>query len=239
MIRNSDIQAQYYTLTAENYDDYHLNNKNDEHYLALHYLSALIDFYKFKTILDVGAGTGRVADFLKKKHPDLKVISLEPVEELRKIGYAKGLSALELMDGNVYNLNFSPNSIDLVCAFGVFHHLADPIAALNEIRRVSKQAIFISDSNNFAHGKKAIKLFKQFLNHVGLWPLLVYIKTKGKNYSISEGDGLHYSFSIFSILKVLKKDYEILILGTSNSTEKLYHSSRHAAVFFKLKEIII
>jgi hypothetical protein len=39
---------------------------------------------------------------------------------------------------------------------------------------------------------------KQALNMFGLWPLANLVKTKGKGYTISEGDGLAYSYSLFN-----------------------------------------
>lgn len=64
----SEIQKNYYAKTADGYDSQHLFH-GDEHYLALNYLDGLIKFNNVKTLLDIGAGTGRVALLLKKKNP--------------------------------------------------------------------------------------------------------------------------------------------------------------------------
>ena len=226
----SEIQKSYYAKTAVRYDSQHLSH-GDEHYLALHYLDGLIKFNNFKTLLDIGAGTGRVALFLKKRNPDLKIISIEPVKELRDIGYSKGIEPSELLDGDVYSLPFENSSFDLVCAFGVFHHLENPLAALSEMQRVSRNSMFISDSNNFGQGSSASRLIKQILNTFRLWNLAVLVKTKGKRYSISEGDGLAYSFSLFNLTKSLKTTYSLYFLSTVPSSRNLYNSASHIAVF--------
>lgn len=228
----SEIQKSYYAKTADAYDSQHLSH-GDEHYLALHYLDGLIKFNNVKTLLDVGGGTGRVALFLKKRNPELKIISIEPVKELRDIGYSKGLQPSELLDGDVNSMPFENSSFDLVCAFGVFHHLENPLAALGEMQRVSRNSMFISDSNNFGQGSSASRLIKQILNTFKLWNLAVLIKTKGKRYSISEGDGLAYSFSIFSLIKSLKTTYSLYFLSTVPSGRNLYRSASHIASLHK------
>ena len=225
-----EIQKNYYTTTANEYDSQHLSH-GDEHYLALNYLDGLIRFNNVKSVLDIGAGTGRVALFLQKRNPELRIISLEPVKELRDIGYAKGLDQSELLDGDIYSLSFANSSFDLVCAFGVFHHLENPLAALGEMQRVSRSSIFISDSNNFGQGSTASRFIKQTLNTFKLWELAVFIKTKGKKYSILAGDGLAYSFSMFSLIKTLKSNYSLYFLSTVPSNGNLYKTASHVAVF--------
>jgi ubiquinone/menaquinone biosynthesis C-methylase UbiE len=226
----ADIQSEYYELTASEYDDQHLSH-GDEHYLALHYLDGLIKMNGFKEILDVGAGTGRAALFLKNSNPGLKVVSIEPIKKLREIGHAKGLTTWELHDGNMYKLEFADSSFDLVCAFGVFHHLESPIAALMEMQRVSRNSIYISDSNNFGQGHTAFRILKQILNFFKIWNFAVRVKTKGKRYTISDGDGLAYSFSLFSVLKHFKSNYSTYILGTVPSKKNLFKTASHIAIF--------
>lgn len=231
----TNLQKSYYAITASGYDNQHLSH-TDEHFLGLNYLEGLIKFHGYTSILDVGAGTGRAALFLKKMNSELRILSIEPVEELRKIGHAKGLNLLELLDGDVYNLQFENSSFDLVCAFGVFHHLKNPVAALEEMTRVSKHAIFISDTNNFGQGNLLSRTLKQALNALKIWRFAIFVKTKGKMYSISEGDGLAYSFSLFNILKYLKSNFSIFTLSTVPSGGNIYRTASHLAIFAQKKE---
>lgn len=227
-----DLQKRYYATTANDYDNQHLLDK-DEHFLALNYLEGLINFHGFTSILDVGAGTGRAALFLNERNSELRIVSVEPVKELREIGHAKGLKPLELLDGDVYNLNFENSSFDLVCAFGVFHHLQDPVAALEEMKRVSTHAIFISDTNNFGQGNRLSRFLKQALNTLNIWKFMVFVKNRGKMYSISEGDGLAYSFSLFNIFKHLKSNYSVFTLSTVPGGRNIYRTASHVAIFAK------
>lgn len=68
---------------------------------------------------------------------------------------------------------------------------------MSEMLRVAQKAIFISDANNFGQGRFLARTAKQALNALGLWKTVDFIKTKGKGYTISEGDGLAYSYSVF------------------------------------------
>jgi hypothetical protein len=83
-------------------------------------------------------------------------------------------------------------------------HLAStlgPVFAENLLRhysiRVAKKAIFLSDSNRFGRGSHTARLLKIALYKTGLWQAARFVQTKGKMYTISEGDGLQYSYSVF------------------------------------------
>lgn len=224
-----ELQKKYYRETANNYDSMHLD-ENDEHFMSLHMLSGLIEFYKIRSILDVGAGTGRVAQFLGQKFPDLYIRSIEPIEALREIGYKKGLTSDELTPGDATSLEFKNGEFDLVCAFGVFHHLPNPKRALLEMKRVSSKYLFISDSNNFGVGNLVARTIKQILNALRLWKLAIFIKTKGKIYQVSEGDGIFYSFSIFDLFPLLNT-YKVFPISTSPSKGNIYKDASHVSIF--------
>ncbi|MES2603291.1 MAG: methyltransferase domain-containing protein [Pseudomonadota bacterium] len=224
------LQQAYYAQTAATYDTMHPEER-DEHAFAMHVLLGLLDFYDIKSVLDVGAGTGRATLFFKTRRPDIAVTGIEPVAELRAIGHQKGLSIEELRDGDALALPFATDSIDLVCAFGVLHHIEKPELAIAEMLRVSRKAIFLSDSNNFAQGSVASKSIKQLINAVGLWPLANWIKTGGKGYSISEGDGLAYSYSLFNNYEQIKRACQsVHLVNTHDGGRSPYHSANHVAL---------
>ena len=195
---NEEVSTQraYYKDTAQQYDAAHVDER-DEHYLALRFLDAAIDYYGITSVLDVGAGTGRVALHLKARHPGLKIVSVEPVKELREVGHAKGLSETDLIEGDATKLQFPDGAFDLVSEIGVLHHVRDPAAVVAEMLRVAKVGIFISDSNNFGQGSFLSRSLKQFIHALGLWKVANWFKTMGKGYQITEGDGLAYSYSVF------------------------------------------
>jgi ubiquinone/menaquinone biosynthesis C-methylase UbiE len=227
------IQEEYYKKTAENYDEMHLKEGEDaEHQFALSFLSAMIELYSIKSVLDVGAGTGRTITYLKEKFPNIHIVGIEPVDELRAIGYEKGIPKDILMDGSGTAMTFKDGEFDLVCEFAVLHHVGRPQDMVGEMLRVAKKAIFISDSNNFGQGGATSRIFKQAINSLGLWKAYNFAKTKGKGYQITEGDGLAYSYSVFNNYNQIKKACKTIhTINTKGESIDHYSSAEHVALF--------
>jgi len=229
-ITEINIQRDYYKKTAYIYDKQH-NHEVDEHYFALSCLVGLISYLNIESILDLGAGTGRTIKYLKKIYPKIKIIGIEPVKELREIAYSKGISKDELIDGDATKLNFKNSQFDLVCEFGVLHHIKNNKSVVDNMLRVSKKAIFISDTNNLGAGSKIQRTIKQILYALRLWKLFNFIKTKGKGYTISEGDGLSYSYSVFDNYRQIKSSCKsVHIINTLEADINLYKTAKHIAL---------
>jgi SAM-dependent methyltransferase len=223
------LQRSYYSATAAQYDEMH--GGDAAHTFALSFLTSVIDHLKVHSILDVGAGTGRVGAFLAEKRPETSVIGIEPVSELRERGYEKGVPRSNLVDGVADALPFENKSFDLVCAFGVMHHLADPSAAALEMVRVARRAIFISDHNDYGRGNAVTKTLKQGAKEAGLWGLYRFLITRGKGYRITEDDGLWYPYSIIDTSKVIRPHCaNVHFLNTLGSGPNLYRSASHIAM---------
>jgi SAM-dependent methyltransferase len=226
-----DIQRKYYAATAHRYYDMHNSHYTDEHYFALSLLLGSLDYFGIRSILDVGAGIGRAVAYLKTKRPDLKIVGVEPVEELRQIGRQHGIPNEDLIDGDALNLHFRDGEFDMVCEFGVLHHIRTPGIAVSEMLRVAKKAVFISDANNFGQGSAVARAIKQLVNAIGLWKIVDLIKTKGKGYSLSEGDGLSYSYSAFnSYSQIRSKCMRTHVINTSDGRINPYRSAGHVAL---------
>jgi ubiquinone/menaquinone biosynthesis C-methylase UbiE len=209
MTKEIEIQRQYYAQTAISYDEMHLD-KDQEHVLALHLLAGYIEFYQIRSVLDVGAGTGRTLLWLKNRFPDLIIKGIEPVAALREQGYEKGISPENLIDGDAYQLPFTENSFDLVCEFAVLHHVREPEKMIREMSRVASKMVCISDCNFIGQGSLPLRLLKYAIFSLGLWPVADQIKTKGKGYTISESDGLAYSYSVYQSFCTLQKIWKTL-----------------------------
>ena len=82
------IQRRYYAETAARYDAMHLR-ENDEHFFALSFLVAAINYLQIRSVLDIGSGTGRAISHIKRTCPELRIVGIEPVQELRKIGHGE------------------------------------------------------------------------------------------------------------------------------------------------------
>jgi len=228
-VKPPKAQAEYYEKTAAFYDEMH--GQDLEHEYALAWLSSLIGINNYQSVLDIGAGTGRVSHYLKDRH-DVNMIGVEPSEALREKGHETGLNVSELVDGNALDLDFPDNSFDIVCEFAVLHHIEDHKQAVSEMCRVAKKGVFISDSNNFGQGNFVKRSVKQFINSVGLWKAYDLLATKGKGYHFSEGDGLYYSYSVFNDVPILKSSFPNLrYLSTQPSGKNLYRSAPHLAIF--------
>jgi len=230
--RQNEIQIQraYYADTAHRYDSMHVH-QDDEHSFALRFMISIIEQYGVKSILDVGCGTGRGLFTLKRALPDIRAVGVEPSAELREVGYANGLSKDELIDGDAMNLSFDDGSFDLVCEFGALHHMPEPSKAVAEMLRVSRKAIFISDCNNFGQGSRLGRLFKQAINAAHLWRLADLVKTRGTHYTISDDDGLAYSYSVFNDFEQVKQKCEsVHLLNTVSSGANLYRTATHVAL---------
>ncbi len=93
-------------------------------------------------VLDVGCGPGTITAGLAARVPDGHVVGLdsEPtvLEEARALLEAAGRGNLRFEAGDVYGLRFGNDSFDVVHAHQLLQHLADPVAALVEMRRVCR-----------------------------------------------------------------------------------------------------
>lgn len=229
----ADVEAQraYYADTAERYDAMHVA-EGDEHYVALDWLSDLIRQHDIRSVLDIGSGTGRGILYLKQRHP-IHYVGIEPVAALRDQGHAKGLSVDELIDGNALKLAFPDDAFDLVCAFGVLHHIKDHRRAVAEMCRVARTGVFLSDSNNFGQGSPHKRRLKRTVAALGLWRLADLAMTRGKGYHYSPGDGVFYSYSLFDDLPVLRGKFpKLSFMNTKPAVgPDLYRHASHVAVF--------
>ena len=224
------FQRDYYSKTATGYDDMHVNEK-DEHFFALSFMTAAIDYFEIQSVLDIGSGTGRAIQYIKREKPELRVVGIEPVKDLRQVGHGKGLSESELVDGDATKLKFFDGEFDLVCEFGVLHHIKRHELVVSEMLRVARKAILISDSNNFGQGSFLVRTIKQLINGFGLWGVADFIKTKGKGYTMSEGDGLAYSYSVFNDYKQIRTQCQnIHLLNTKDGHINPYRTASHIAL---------
>jgi len=93
-------------------------------------------------VLDVGCGPGTITSGLAARVPDGHVVAIdtsaEVLEEARSVPGAKERANLSFEVGDVLHLRFDDESFDVVHAHQVLQHLADPVAALVEMRRVCR-----------------------------------------------------------------------------------------------------
>jgi len=209
MTEAEELQYRYYTETAARYDDMHLD---PEHAVALRYIGGLIEMLRISSILDVGCGTGRGLGWLLRNRR-LSAYGIEPVAALLSQGVRGGtLPSACVAVGRGESLPFADGAFDAACSFAVLHHVREPNAVVREMTRVARRAIFISDSNRFGQGSDPARLLKLLLSMVKLWGVANFIKTRGRGYLVSDGDGLAYSYSVFDSYPVLAEWADRVIL---------------------------
>jgi ubiquinone/menaquinone biosynthesis C-methylase UbiE len=173
----------------------HTGYADDEHYSALRFIDSLSGMLGLNRFLDVGAGTGRGISFLLERGREC--YGVEPVAALIQQGEARGIPKGRILQGSGYSLPFHDNSFDAVFECGMLHHVAEPARVVAEMTRVARKAVFLSDSNRFGQGSALARTAKILLYKTGLWRASRFIQTGGKMYTITEGDGLAYSYSVF------------------------------------------
>ena len=95
----------------------------------------------------------------------------------------------------------------------------DANAIVREMLRVARKAVIIIDGNRFGQGGWPVRLLKLGLYRTGLWKIVNYLKTGGKGYLLTEGDGLAYSYSVYDSFDLLADWAEQLIVIPSDPCE--------------------
>jgi SAM-dependent methyltransferase len=219
--RADAAQAQYYAGTADAYDAMHVH-ADDGHAAALGFISALIEPQQIRSVLDVGCGTGRAMRHFRERHPNLSVRGVEPVDALiRQAIEVNSVPASHIACGRGESLPHADQSFDAVCELGILHHVADPNAVVREMLRVARRAVFLSDSNRFGQGSWLGRRAKLALWRLKLWKLINFLKTRGRGYSISAGDGLSYSYSVFDSYDLLAAWADrIILIPVSDTSDR-------------------
>ncbi|HET9877420.1 MAG TPA: methyltransferase domain-containing protein [Mycobacterium sp.] len=93
-------------------------------------------------LLDVGCGPGTITVDLAKIVAPGRVTAIEPLPDAldlaRDCARKRGQGNIDFVVADVHALRFPDNSFDVVHAHQVLQHLADPVTALAEMRRVCK-----------------------------------------------------------------------------------------------------
>lgn len=226
-----ELQREYYRKTAARYDEMH-GGEGGANTLSFAFVNTVLDYLDCKNVLEIGSGTGIVINALARMRPTIQFTGIEPVEELREQGYQKGLSNVQLINGDGTRLSFANKSFDLVFEFAVLHHIRNPELVVSEMLRVARKGIVICDSNNFGQGSFLSRSLKQLLRSAGLWGLANWVKTRGRGYIMTEGDGISYSYSVFTNLRQIRSQCSrVHIMNISESGENPYRTAGSVAVF--------
>ena len=149
----------------------------------------------YKKILEVGTGKGYLTIPLAKEYDF--VVSMDINQEDQKIAlmnaiYENVQNKIEFVIQNCEELNIKAKSFDIVISSFTFHHLDKPFQVINEILKVFKNKLIITDFND--KGRKIIEKAHILENRKHLYAneefyiLSYYIKEKGYNVTEFEDE---------------------------------------------------
>ena len=90
----------------------------------------------FKTVLDIGCGTGALMMMIHEGKKDAKLFGIDISEEMIKVAQAKLGDAADLTVSDSEKLPFKSGSFDLVLCTFSFHHHPNPTIVFKEMQRV-------------------------------------------------------------------------------------------------------
>ena len=91
------------------------------------------------SLLDVGCGPGTITADLAARLAPGRVVGIDPAATvIEAASAAHAAPNLTFATGSVYELTDADDTYDVVYAHQVLQHLADPVAALREMRRVTR-----------------------------------------------------------------------------------------------------
>lgn len=151
-------------------------------------------------ILDIGGGTGRLAEYLSKSCQKVYVLD-ESKGMLSKIKENKKVVPVL---GNALETKFKNSSIDIVILSDVLHHIKNQTKLMKEISRVLKK-----------NGKLVILDFEK--NHIGIKLLRAFEHLLfGKLYFKTSQQVKEIVQQRFTITQFIHKQYYFIIKGEKN-----------------------
>ncbi|PKY05701.1 putative ubiE/COQ5 methyltransferase [Aspergillus campestris IBT 28561] len=142
------------------------------------------------TILDIGCGPGSISVDLARRVPNGHVTGIEyvpdPLDEARSLASREGVTNIDFRVGDIHSLAFPDNSFDLVHVHQVLQHIADPVQALREMRRVAK-------SNGGIVAARESATFSWYPENQGIqtWHAVTERMAKGKGGHPNPGSYIH------------------------------------------------
>ena len=218
----------YYAATASQYDDLHADDV--EHQTALRLTAAFINRLQPTSLIDVGCGTGRALSYFRAEFPELTLRGTDPSQEMLQIAVERNGIPSEWLDVNGDRLPYEDEAFDVAVATGVLHHVASPDVLIDEMLRVTRVGIFISDGNKYGARSPAVACIKVVARALGVIRQLEWIRHGGHQWTYSAGDGLAYPFSVFDHLDQLRRDCPaVYVIPTKGRADMLSWPLLHAS----------
>ncbi len=131
-------------VAGNNYDKYASTNPIEQRMMRGFFesLDHMLRGLDPSTVVEVGAGEGRVTERLVERFPNATVIGLDLVDDDLAGDWSE--LGLPMFFGDATRLPFGDRSIDLVVGLEVMEHIPTPDAALREIARVCRHTVVLS-----------------------------------------------------------------------------------------------
>ena len=97
-----------------------------------------ISQFPFKSLLDVGCGSGTMLAMLKKEYPALEPFGIDLSDQMIVQAKMHLDPDIQLQTGDVESMPWPDNKFDLLVCNASFHHYPNPIKSLTEMYRVLK-----------------------------------------------------------------------------------------------------
>lgn len=132
-------------VAGNNFDKYASSNPIEQRMMRGFFdaldecLDRALDGATPRTVVEVGAGEGRITDRLMQRFPDATVVGLD-LPDARLAQDWQRLDA-PMLFGDATRLPFADGAIDLIVALEVLEHVPTPWRARDEIARVCQRAV--------------------------------------------------------------------------------------------------
>ena len=169
-------------------------NKMDE-------IKDVLELQGDEVVLDIGGGTGRLADYLSKDCQIVYVLD-ESKGMLSKV--KANIKVLPVL-GDALDTTFDSNSVDVVIMSDVLHHIKNQKKLIEEIYRILKK-----------DGKLIILDFEKKHIKIRILRVFEYILF-GKLYFRTSKEVINLIKDKFTITKFIDKRYYFIIRGEKNA----------------------
>ncbi|HOF01680.1 MAG TPA: class I SAM-dependent methyltransferase [Spirochaetota bacterium] len=151
-------------------------------------------------VLDVGGGTGRLAEFLSPESKEYYILD----ESEGMLSRVKKASNVFPVFGDARNLEFEDLSFDIAIMSDTIHHIKNHEKLFEEIARVLKPngRLLILDFEKYSFKTRILRACEFFLF--------------GKTYFMTSDEARSLTEKYFKIVDFIKKGYYYIIVGEKN-----------------------
>lgn len=208
----------YYAATADKYDD--MRHHNGEHLRAVRIADRLLGDAPVGSILDVGCGTGKVLRWYSEQHPGASLCGVDPSPEMADLARQRVPDA-DIRVGPGHRLPFADQSVDLVVATGILHHIEHTTEVIEEMFRVARRAVLVSDHNNLAFGHPLVRRARLALFGLGLHKALYFVRNGFRRQGYSAEDGYWYNYSLLDDYRLMAaRASQVIVIPTHTPSER-------------------